>query len=147
MKYFLMIITFFVGAIIPVQAILNARVGRQAGGALMGALISFFTGTIVLLLLNLIVNGQAFFNLRQSVTGPWYIWMGGLIGAIFVGYITWINQQQGVALTFALVVAGQIFISLMIDHFGLFGSAIRTITLEKIIGAVLIIGGIILIKK
>ena len=86
-------------------------------------------------------------NLKQTATGPWYIWLGGLIGAIFVGYITWINQQQGMALTFALVVAGQIFISLLIDQYGLFGSAVRTITLEKIIGAVFIIAGIILIKK
>ena len=147
MKYILMIITFFVGAIIPVQAIVNARLGKQIGGSLMGAFMSFFTGTIALFVLNLIVNGSAMFNLRQSVAGPWYIWMGGLIGAIFVGYITWINQQQGVALTFALVVAGQIFISLMIDHFGLFGSAIRMITLEKIIGAALIVAGIVLIKK
>ena len=147
MKYVLTIITFFVGAIIPVQAILNARLGRQTGGALMGALISFLTGSVCLLVLNLIVNRGAMLSLRESATGPWYIWLGGLIGAIFVGYITWINQQQGVALTFALVVSGQIFISLMIDHFGLFGAAIRTITLEKIIGAALIVGGIILIKK
>jgi transporter family-2 protein len=87
------------------------------------------------------------YKLRQSITGPWYIWLGGLIGSIFVGYITGINQQQGVALTFALVVAGQIFVSVVIDHFGLFGSVVRTITLEKIIGAALIIAGIILIKK
>lgn len=147
MKYVLMIITFFVGAIIPVQAILNARLGKQTSGPLMGALLSFFTGTICLLVLNMIVNGSGMFNLKQYATGPWYIWLGGLIGAIFVGYITFVNQQQGVALTFALVVAGQIFISLMIDNFGLFGSAVQTITLEKIIGAALIIGGIILIKK
>ena len=108
---------------------------------------SFFTGTIALFVLNLIVSNHAMMNLKQTVAGPWYIWLGGLIGAIFVGYITWVNQQQGVALTFALVIAGQIFISLLIDHFGLFGSAIRTITLEKIIGAAFIIAGIILIKK
>jgi len=136
-----------VGTIIPVQAILNTRLGRQTGGALMGALLSFLTGTICLIILNLIVNGQAVLNLRQSAEGPWYIWLGGFIGAIFVGYITWINQQQGVALTFALVVSGQIFVSLLIDHYGLFGSAVRTITLEKIMGAALIIAGIILIKK
>src|SRR5215510_13595652 len=99
MKYFLMLITFFVGMIIPVQAILNARLGRQTGGALMGALLSFLTGSVCLLLLNFIVNGQAVLNLRHSASGPWYIWLGGVIGAIFVGYITWINQQQGVALT------------------------------------------------
>ena len=147
MKYFLMVITLFVGASIPVQAILNARLGRQIGGPLMGALMSFVTGTVCLLVLNLLLNGTAVLSLKQTATGPWYIWLGGLIGAIFVGYITWINQQQGMALTFALVVAGQIFISLLIDNFGLFGSAIQTITLQKIIGAVLIVGGIILIKR
>src|SRR5438477_10410476 len=147
MKYFLMLITFCVGTIIPIQAILNARLGRQTGGALMGALLSFLTGSICLIILNFIVNGQAILNLRQSAGGPWYIWLGGFIGAIFVGYITWINQQQGVALTFVLVVSGQIFILLLIVHYGLFGSAIRTITLEKFIGAVFIIAGIILIKK
>jgi transporter family-2 protein len=147
MKYVLMVVTFFVGAIIPVQAILNARLGRQTGGPLVGALLSFLTGSICLLVLNLMINGNAIINLKQNAVGPWYIWLGGFIGAIFVGYITWINQQQGVALTFALVVTGQIFISLFIDHFGLFGSAIRTITLEKIVGAVLIIAGVILVKK
>ena len=113
----------------------------------MGALLSFSTGLVCLLILNLINTPQAVLHLKPSSTYPWYIWLGGVIGAIFVGYITWVNQQQGIALTFALVVSGQIFISLLIDHFGLFGSMIRTITLEKIIGAALIIGGIILIKK
>jgi bacterial/archaeal transporter family-2 protein len=147
MKYVLMIITFFVGAVIPVQAILNARLGKQTLGPLTGALLSFLTGTIVLFVLNVIINGNAMFNPRIYATGPWYIWLGGTIGAIFVGYITWVNQPQGMALTFALVVAGQIFISLLIDHYGLFGSAVRTITLDKIIGAALIIGGVALIKK
>jgi transporter family-2 protein len=45
MKYILMIITFFVGAIIPVQAVLNAKLGKQTLGPLMGALLSFLTGT------------------------------------------------------------------------------------------------------
>ena len=142
-----MLFTFIAGAIMPVQAILNARLGRQTGGALMGAFLSFITGTIFLLVLNLIVNGQAVLNLKPASTGPWYIWLGGLLGTFFVAYITWINQQQGMALTFALVVSGQIFISLLMDHYGLLGAAVRTITLEKIIGSILIIGGIILIKK
>lgn len=147
MKYVLMFITFLVGSIIPVQAVVNARLGNQIGGAFMGALMSFCTGFMWLLFLNLSINSTAIISLKPLSTGPWYIWLGGLIGAIFVSYITWVNQRQGVGLTFALVISGQIFISLLIDHFGLFGSAIRTITLEKIIGAAFIITGIFLIKK
>ena len=113
----------------------------------MGSLLSFTVGLICLLVLNFVTNSSAVVGLKPTTVAPWYIWLGGFLGAIFVGYITWVNQQQGVALTFALVVSGQIFCSLFIDHFGLLGSEIRTITSEKIIGAVLIIAGIILIKK
>lgn len=147
MKYILWFFTLIVGALMPVQAILNTRLGRQIGGPLMGSLMSFCVGLICLLVLNLASNYSAVVQLKPATTSPWYIWLGGVLGAIFVGYITWVNQRQGVALTFALVVSGQIFVSLLIDHYGLLGSAIRTITLEKIAGAVLIIAGLILIKK
>ena len=60
MKYLLMYVNFIVGAIIPVQAIVNARLGKQVGGALMGSLMSFFTGFVCLLILNLIINQNAF---------------------------------------------------------------------------------------
>jgi len=112
----------------------------------MASLISFSVGLICLLVLNMIINPASIVNVKPAGITPWYIWLGGFLGAIFVGYITWVNQQQGVALTFALVVTGQIFCSLVVDHFGLFGSAISTISLPKMIGAVLLIVGIILIK-
>jgi transporter family-2 protein len=147
MRYLLMLLTLLTGALLPVQAILNTRLGKQTGGALMGSVLSFAVGLICLLLVNLSINNSAVLNLRPATVTPWYVWLGGFLGAIFVGYITWVNQLQGVALTFALVVSGQIFCSLLIDHFGLFGSAVRTITLEKIVGAALIIIGIILIKS
>jgi transporter family-2 protein len=147
MKYLLMFLTLLTGALLPIQAILNTRLGKQTGGSLMGSLLSFIVGLICLLVLNLVTNTSAVVNLKPATVMPWYIWLGGFLGAIFVGYITWVNQQQGVALTFALVVSGQVFCSLVIDHFGLLGSAVRTITLEKILGAVLIIAGIALIKK
>ncbi|HYK43672.1 MAG TPA: DMT family transporter [Parafilimonas sp.] len=147
MRYLLMFLTLLVGGLMPVQAVLNTRLGRQIGGPLMGSLMSFTVGLICLLVLNLAINTSAVINLKVASTGPWYIWLGGFIGAIFVGYITWVNQQQGIALTFALAISGQMFLSLMIDHYGLFGAAVRTITLEKIIGVGLIICGIVLIKK
>ena len=147
MKYFLLLLTLFTGALLPVQAILNTRLGRQTGGPLMASLISFCVGLICLLILNLVTNSNAFVSLKPSVVNPWYLWLGGLLGAIFVGFITWVNQQQGVALTFAVVVTGQIFCSLIIDHYGLFGSVISTISMQKLLGAALLIVGIILIKR
>ena len=142
-----MFVTLVVGGLLPVQAILNTRLGKLTGGPLMGSLLSFSVGLVCLLILNLGINSSSVWQLKPASATPLYIWLGGFLGAIFVAYITWVNQQQGVALTFALVVSGQIFSSLVIDHYGLLGSAVRTITLEKMIGATLIIIGIILIKK
>jgi transporter family-2 protein len=147
MKYLFMLLTLLIGGLLPIQAVLNTRLGRETGGFLMGSLLSFCVGLICLLMLNAGTNTSALLHLRPASVTPWYIWLGGVLGAFFVGYITWINQQQGVALTFALVVSGQIFASLVIDHYGFLGSEVRTITIEKLIGAGLIIAGLILVKK
>jgi len=147
MRYILMLSTLFIGAILPVQAVLNTKLGKQTGGPLMSSLLSFLVGLIALFIINLFTNYSAFSNMKLLSVSPWYVWMGGLLGAIYVTCVIFVNQQQGVALTFALVVAGQIFISLLIDHYGLFGSIVRPISIAKIIGALLIVAGLVLIKK
>jgi transporter family-2 protein len=139
--------TLFIGAILPVQAVLNTKLGKQTGGPLISSLLSFLVGLICLVIINLFANYTALLHMKLLSVSPWYVWMGGLLGAIYVTCVIFVNQQQGVALTFALVVAGQIFISLVIDHFGLFGSVIRPVSIPKIIGALLIIAGLVLIKK
>ena len=147
MRYVLMLSTLFIGALLPVQAILNTKLGKQTGGPMISSLLSFLVGLIGLFIINLVVNYSALSNMKPLSVSPWYVWMGGLLGAVYVCVIIFVNQQQGVALTFALVVAGQIFISLLIDHFGLFGSIVRPVSIPKIIGALLIIAGLVLIKK
>ena len=147
MRYILMLSTLFIGAILPVQAVLNTKLGKQTGGPLISSLLSFLVGLICLFIVNLFVSYTALSHMKLLSVSPWYVWMGGLLGAIYVSCVIFVNQQQGVALTFALVVAGQIFISLLIDHFGLFGSIVRPLSIPKIIGALLIIAGLVLIKK
>ena len=147
MRYILMFSSLFIGAILPVQAVLNTKLGKQTGGPLISSLLSFLVGLICLFIINLFANYTALSHMKLLSVSPWYVWMGGLLGAIFVSGIIFVNQQQGVALTFALVVAGQIFISLLIDHFGLLGSIVRPVSIPKIIGALLIIAGLVLIKK
>jgi transporter family-2 protein len=142
-----MLSSLFIGAILPVQAVLNTRLGKQTGGPFIGSLLSFLVGLICLFIINLFANYTSLSHMKLLSVSPWYLWMGGLLGAIFVSCIIFVNQQQGVALTFALVVAGQIFISLLIDHFGLLGSIVRPVSIPKIIGALLIVAGLVLIKK
>jgi len=147
MRYMLMLSTLFIGALLPVQAVLNTKLGKQTGGPLISSMLSFLVGLVFLFAINLLVNYAALSNMKLLSVSPRYLWLGGLLGAIYVSCVIFINQQQGVALTFALAIAGQIFISLLIDHFGLLGAYVRPISMSKIIGALLIIGGLFLIKK
>jgi transporter family-2 protein len=53
----------------------------------------------------------------------------------------------GVALTFSLIVAGQMLVALVIDHFGFLGVDGKPINLMRVLGATLITAGVILIRK
>jgi transporter family-2 protein len=55
--------------------------------------------------------------------------------------------RLGAALTFSLIVAGQIVISVWLDHIGFLGAAPHHINLPRILGVLLIIGGVILVRK
>ena len=55
--------------------------------------------------------------------------------------------RLGVAMTFSLIVLGQMLITLVIDHFGLLGVPVQQVTLSRVAGILLVIGGVVLIRK
>jgi transporter family-2 protein len=111
----------------------------------MTAFVSFAVGTIALLIF-LIITGQ--FKLGFiSAQSPWWIWTGGLLGTFFVAGIVILLPKLGVVLSFSLVLAGQMFAAILFDQFGWLGLAVKEISTGKIIGSVLLIIGVVLIRK
>ena len=133
------------GAVLPMQAAINSRLAKTAGSPVMAAFISFAVGTIALMIY-LIMSGQFKFGFVSSQP-PWWIWTGGLLGTFFVAGIVCVLPKLGVVLSFSLVLAGQMFIAILFDQFGWLGVAVREISPGKIIGAVLLIVGVVLIRK
>ena len=74
-------------------------------------------------------------------------WLGGVLGAFFVASTVILLPRLGVALTFGLVVAGQMLITLFYDHFGLLGLDVKPMSFGRVIGVLLVIGGVILIRR
>jgi transporter family-2 protein len=133
------------GAVLPMQAAINARLAKTAGNPVMAAFVSFAVGTIALMLF-LIITGQ--FKLGFiSAQSPWWIWAGGLLGTFFVAGIVILLPKLGVVLSFSLVLAGQMFAAILFDQFGWLGLAVKEISTGKIIGSVLLIIGVVLIRK
>lgn len=141
-----MAIALILGAILPIQAAINARLAKTMSSAEISAFISFAVGTIALffyLLLTRQMNWQGA-PIRQS---PWWIWIGGLLGTFFVAGIVAVVPRLGSVLAFTLVLAGQMFIAIIIDQFGWLGMSVREISLGRIAGVILLIAGVIMIRK
>jgi len=139
------IIALALGSVLPMQAAINTRLAKTAGSPIVSAFISFAVGTIALMLF-LILSGQFKFDFISSQS-PWWIWTGGLLGTFFVAGIVYILPKLGVVLSFSLVLAGQMFVAILFDQFGWLGVAVKEISAGKIIGAVLLIVGVVLIRK
>ncbi|MDF5208441.1 DMT family transporter, partial [Vibrio parahaemolyticus] len=78
---------------------------------------------------------------------PPVAWIGGLIGAFFVASTVALVPKLGVAMTFSLVIAGQMIVTLIIDHFGILGVPVREVSIPRIIGMLMIIAGVVLIRR
>ena len=73
--------------------------------------------------------------------------IGGFLGAFFVTAAVMLVPRLGVAMTFSLIIAGQMIVTLIIDHFGLLGVPMKEVSLARIFGIALIAGGVVLIRK
>ncbi|MDU0220409.1 DMT family transporter, partial [Escherichia coli] len=83
-------------------------------------------------------------GLREA---PAYVWLGGLLGAFYVTAIVLAFLQIGPALTFGLVVAGQMLIALLLDHFSILVANPHPVNIWRVLGVLMIVGGVVLIRK
>lgn len=144
--YFFFLLAVMAGAVLPVQAGLNAKMGRAVGDPVYAAFISFVTGAITLLIYCL-VKKVDLTQISQSGSVHWTVWLAGSLGAFYVSSVVILAPKIGVALTFSLVVAGQLGLSLLLDHYGLLGLSVHLISWQRIMGMLLVIGGVILIRN
>lgn len=134
-----------IGALIPVQVALNAQLGGITKNALSAGLIVFLVGTAAFLLA-VAVSRPQIPSLSTFASAPQTMWFGGLIAAIYVLATVLITPKLGVGLTTVLIVTGQLFMALALDHYGAFGNPEQSLNLWRIGGALAIIAGVVAIK-
>jgi len=139
-------VALIAGAMLPVQAGLNHKMGRALASPEYASFISFAVGTVGLLVY-LLVTRQNLNTIQQAFTVPWYVWLAGLLGAFYVTVVILMAPRLGVALTFGLLVGGQMISSLILDHFGLLGMAVKPINWGRVLGIVLLIAGVVIIRR
>ncbi len=141
-----MLLALVLGCLLPVQASINAKLGTFLKAPLMAALVNFIVGGFILLIV--IIGTRTPNNILLAIReAPVYAWVGGLMGSIYVTSIIFLVPRLGGALSFGLIIAGQMIFSLILDHFGLFGVPVQSVNWGRIAGVLLIFIGIILIQK
>lgn len=75
---------------------------------------------------------------------PFYYYLAGVFVAFYVLSVTWVAPQFGVGNAVAFVLLGQIIAMAAIDQFGLLGAPVRAITLQRLIGLILMSVGVLL---
>lgn len=146
MKSFIYFLPILSGIAIAVQAIVNGQLRVAIGSPLAAALISFLTGTLVLIVL-LLITRQSFPTLHMLQAVSWAKLSGGLLGAFFVTAVIVSIQRLPSATMFALIITSQFITALLIDHYGWLGATQTSINAIKIAGVALLIAGAYLIIK
>ncbi len=145
-NWIFLIVAVILGTIMPTQAAINNKLSIHLSNPILAALTSFLVGSVTLILYCLF-NGTPLTNLGQIKNAPPSALLGGFIGAIYVACVTFLVPRLGVALLFSIIVAGQMLTTLFLDHYGVFGVPIREVSLPRVLGILLIIGGVILVRK
>ena len=142
----LVVLALLLGVLLPVQAGVNAQLRVSLGHPLAATLASFLIGTAALGLGALVARVELPWA-GAWAGSPWWHWVGGLIGALYVAGAIVLAPRLGAATLVAAIVAGQMLTSLVLDHFGWVGFAVQEVTPVRLIGAGLIIGGVILVQR
>ncbi|MGY6029454.1 DMT family transporter [Phytobacter sp. AG2a] len=138
-------IAFLAGALLPIQVSGNAAVGKALGHPLWGALVSLTVSMLVLVPLLWVIKVPSP-RLAVALAGPWWLWIGGIVGAIYVLSATALTPVLGAASFIVLVVAGQTIAAIAVDHWGLMGLTPRPVTLARLAGGMLIVVGVVLVQ-
>ena len=137
-----LLVAVLIGAILPLQGLVNARLGTHVGGPVAAAFVSFLIGTVMLGLYLLATRTPV--TLQGSLKLPAWIWAGGALGAVYVACFTLLMPRIGAAGMVCLAVLGQVTASLLLDKFGVLQAA-KPVDALRLLGALLVLAGVVLV--
>ena len=137
------------GMISAAQTAVNGHLGRTIGSPIKASYISFAVGAAVLavvVFVDCIRNRQNYKHQKGQLNSPWWMWSGGILGAIYVLANVFLSGVLGTGLTVIVILMGTTAGGLLIDHFGWLGTRVSRLSFQKILGVVCMICGAVIIR-
>ncbi|ETY74263.1 membrane protein [Lactiplantibacillus fabifermentans T30PCM01] len=141
------LIGIVIGVGLPLQTSINSRLKDSLGTPFLASLVSFFIGSVFLAIVTLILDHSILFSSSLFSREPVWIWAGGFLGVIYLTVNILLFPKLGSVQTVIFPVLGQILMGLIIDNYGLFNSTRQKVTVTRILGALLVLVGVVCIVK
>ena len=142
MKAHLYVFTMFLGVVLAVHLAMNGKVGSVLNNARVGNALFWCIGAVGALAIGLT-------GWQTGALGPLkqvhpVLLTAGVLGACLVFAIAWLIPQVGAGPVMITLLAGQIIGGLLMSHFGWLGSPVQPVTMTKLAGVLVMIGGVVL---
>ena len=145
MNSFYLLVALGTGAAIAVQALANSRLRLALGTPVWAAIAQFIVGLAALVAIAILTRQPA-----PDTSGlarmPWWGWVGGAFGALFITVSIVLTPRLGTALTLATITVGQMVTALVLDHYGWLGAPVIRLSLPRALGVAFLLAGIALMR-
>lgn len=138
------LLTAVAGGLIACQAPINSRLGKVLG-TFPAASISFAVGLVILVAIAAVAGDAG--NVTRVAHVPWWYLLGGALGAAYVATVLVSVRTLGAGGVTAATIAAQLTTAVVIDNFGWFGVAKHPVDALRIVGVLLLAGGVFLVVR
>ena len=139
----------FAGMLSATQIAVNGYLGKVVGSPIKASAISFTVGIIFLAIICIVLhfkNGKSESFKNESAKNPWWMWIGGILGGLYILANVYLSRIVGTGMTVIILLIGSTTGGILVDHFGMFESPKKPINAKKILGVLIMILGAAAIK-
>jgi len=145
-KRLLIVLGVGAGVLSATQTTVNGRLGVVLGSAVAAALVSFLVGLVALLVIVLVSRPSVGRTTATAAVRPWYLVVGGALGATFVLASTYAAPVLGISVTVSIVLLGQLASGLSVDRWGVLSAPRRHVGTRKVVGVLLVLAGVLCVR-
>jgi transporter family-2 protein len=145
MKIHLYILTMLLGVVLAVHLAMNGKVGSVLQNARVGNALFWCIGALGAVAIGMSGWQRGALEPLKQVHPA--LLTAGILGACLVFAIAWLIPKVGVGSVMITLLAGQVIGGLIMSHYGWLGSPVQPITLAKVVGVLVMIGGVVLATR
>jgi transporter family-2 protein len=140
---FLIILVGLAGGIaVGIQSPMSSMISQRLG--ILESIFIVHAGGALAVLIPILIFGS---KLREWRSVPWYTLGAGAFGLIVISSMSYMIPRIGIAGALITLLAGQLFVGSLLDHFGWLGVAQRMMDLPRLIGLIVVMAGVWLTIK